>query len=526
MSGAQTIAGLADWAAERYGDEEALVFGEDRWTFAELRDRVARVARAVMAQGVRPGDSVAVWAPNSARWVVAALGAVAAGAVLVPLNTRYRAPEAADILRRSRTRLLFTEHDFLGTDYRALLTDSGEELPLLERTVTLHSPEWSRFLSGADRVTEEERLARTADIRPTDTADILFTSGTTGRPKGVPTTHGQNLRVYDAWARAVTLRHGDRYLLVNPFFHTFGYKAGIIACLLYGATIVPEQVFDAETVLARMQDERISVLTGAPTVFTSLIHHPERAAYDLTSMRMAVTGAANIPTELIDQIRKFIGARNINTAYGLTESTGVVTICEPHESPETLARTSGTALEGTELRIDAPPGEPGEILTRGYHVMHGYLDDPEATAEAVDADGWLHTGDVGVLDERGFLRITDRLKDMFVVGGFNVYPAEVEQVLRGHPAVVDAAVVGAPDGRLGEVGVAYCVPAAGARIDTAELTAYTRERLANFKAPRAFHSVTDLPHNAAGKVDKGALRRLARERTPLSSFGHQSGVGT
>ncbi|MFE3129400.1 FadD3 family acyl-CoA ligase [Streptomyces hydrogenans] len=509
MRGAETLAGLADWAAETYGDAEALVLGEDRWTFRELRDRVDETARAVIARGLRPGDAVAVWAPNSARWVVAALGAVAAGGVLVPVNTRYRAAETADILRRSRARLLFTEHDFLGTDYRALLAESGEELPDLERTVALHAEDWQEFLAAADRVTTAERLARSAAVRPDDPADVLFTSGTTGRPKGVPTGHGQNLRVYDAWARTVTLRRGDRYLLVNPFFHTFGYKAGVLACLLHGATIVPEPVFDPETVLARMRDERISVLTGAPTVFTSLIHHPDRASYDLSAMRMAVTGAANIPTALIEQIRTCLGARSVSTAYGLTESTGVVAICPPHESPETLAHTSGTALEGTELRVDAPPGEPGEILTRGFHVMRGYLDDPGATAEAVDADGWLRTGDVGVLDDRGFLRITDRLKDMFVVGGFNVYPAEVEQVLRTHPAVLDAAVVGAPDGRLGEVGVAYCVPAAGARIDAAELTSYTRERLANFKAPRAFHTLPALPHNAAGKVDKGALRRLA-----------------
>ncbi|MFE6224961.1 FadD3 family acyl-CoA ligase [Streptomyces sp. NPDC057854] len=513
MRGAETLAGLADWAAETYGDEEALVFDGDRWNFRELRDRVGETARAVIAQGIRPGDTVAVWAPNSARWVVAALGAVTAGAVLVPVNTRYRAAEAAEILRRSRARLLFTEHDFLGTDYRALLAGSGEELPLLERTVALHTADWPSFLAGAARVTEAARRARSAAVRPGDPADVLFTSGTTGRPKGVPSTHGQNLRVYDAWARTVTLRRGDRYLLVNPFFHTFGYKAGVLACLLHGAAIVPERVFDAEAVLGRMRDERISVLTGAPTVFTSLLHHPRRAAYDLSAMRMAVTGAANIPAALIEEIRTGLGARAVSTAYGLTESTGVVAVCPPDESPETLARTSGRALEGTELRIDAPPGEPGEILTRGFHVMGGYLDDPAATAEAVDADGWLHTGDVGVLDARGFLRITDRLKDMFVVGGFNVYPAEVEQVLRGHPAVLDAAVVGTPDGRLGEVGVAYCVPAAGARIDAAELTAYTRERLANFKTPRAFHPLPSLPHNAAGKVDKGALRRLAGTTT-------------
>ncbi|MFF6788392.1 FadD3 family acyl-CoA ligase [Streptomyces filamentosus] len=513
MKGVRTLARLADRAAQAYGDEEALVSGEDRWSFRDLRDRVDLAARAVAARGVRPGDAVAVWAPNSARWVVAALGAVTAGAVLVPVNTRYRAAETADILRRSRARLLFTEHDFLGTDYRALLAESGEELPLLERTVALHTEDWDAFLAGAARVTRQERLARSAAVRPGDPADVLFTSGTTGRPKGVPATHEQNLRVYDAWARTVTLRRGDRHLLVNPFFHTFGYKAGVLACLLRGATIVPEPVFDAGAVLRRMADERISVLTGAPTVFTSLLRHPDREAHDLGAMRMAVTGAANIPAELIEQIRTRLGARAVSTAYGLTEATGVVAICPPHEAPGTLARTSGPALEGTELRVDAPPGEPGEILTRGFHVMRGYLDDPAATAEAVDADGWLRTGDVGVLDARGFLRITDRLKDMYVVGGFNVYPAEVEQVLRGHPDVLDAAVVGAPDGRLGEVGVAYCVPAAGARLDPAELTSYTRERLANFKAPRAFHAVPSLPHNAAGKVDKGVLRRRAATTT-------------
>jgi acyl-CoA synthetase (AMP-forming)/AMP-acid ligase II len=515
MDGPLTIAGLADWAADAWGGEEALGYEGESWTFEELRDAVDEAARALLAHGLAPGDRVGLWAPNSARWIVSALGALAAGGVLVPVNTRYRAREAADILRRARCRVLFTEGDFLGTDYRRMLADSGEPLPDLDLVVALHDgTAWADFLTRAAEVDGAARRARTAAVTGDDVADILFTSGTTGRPKGVLTTHGQTLRVYEEWARAVTLTRGDRYLLVNPFFHTFGFKAGIVACLRVGATMLPEQVFDAERALRRIDGERVSVLTGAPAVFRALLDHPRRSEYGTGSMRMAGTGAAGIPTTLIEEIREELGAALVFTAYGLTESDGTVSICPPTESAEALAHTSGRALPGTELRIDAAvPGEPGEILTRGFHVMRGYLDDPAATAEAVDADGWLHTGDVGVLDERGFLRITDRLKDMYVVGGFNAYPAEVEQVLRTHPALSDVSVVGAPDRRLGEVGVAFCVPGRGQPLPShEELTAWSRERLANFKVPRRFLALPELPHNAAGKVDKPALReRAARE---------------
>ncbi|QNS06805.1 FadD3 family acyl-CoA ligase [Streptomyces xanthii] len=514
MDGPLTIAGLADWAADAWGDDEALGYEGESWTFEALRDAVDEAARALMARGLAPGDRVALWAPNSARWVVAALGALAAGGVLVPVNTRYRAREAADMLRRARCRVLFTETDFLGTDYARMLAESGEELPDLDRVVILHDESaWAGFLGRAREVDGAARRARTEAVSPDDVADILFTSGTTGRPKGVLTTHGQTVRVYTEWAKGVTLTRGDRYLLVNPFFHTFGYKAGILACLRVGATMLPEQVFDAERTLRRIATERVSVLTGAPAVFRAVLDHPRRAGFAVDSMRMAGTGAAGIPTTLIEEIREQLGAGLVFTAYGLTESDGTVAICPPTESAERLAHTSGKALPGTELRIDsAVPGEPGEILTRGFHVMRGYLDDPEATAEAVDADGWLHTGDVGVLDERGFLTITDRLKDMFVVGGFNAYPAEIEQVLRTHPRLSDVSVVGAPDRRLGEVGIAFCVPAHGEQQpDDAELTSWARERLANFKVPRRFLPLAELPHNAAGKVDKPALRARAAQ---------------
>ncbi|MER7398917.1 FadD3 family acyl-CoA ligase [Streptomyces sp. NPDC000151] len=552
--GPVTVAQLADSAAAAFGEAEALADGEVRWSFARLRDEVHAAARAAVAHGVAPGDRVAVWAPNSRQWIAAALGAVSVGAVLVPVNTRYTAAEAADIIRRSGARLLFTERGFLGKDYVAMLHGSGADLGLLRGTVVLREAaassgdapggtsygdapgatsygavSWDAYLAAGAAVSDAERAARTAAVRPDDLSDILYTSGTTGRPKGVMVTHGQTIRVFESWSRVVTLRPGDRYLLVNPFFHTMGYKAGVLGCLLRGVTMLPEPVFDTGLMLRRMAEERVSVLLGPPTVFHGIVRHPGRERYDLSALRLAGTGAAMIPTALIEEIRRELGATDVFTAYGLSESTGVAAICPVDADAATVARTVGVALPGTELRIvgpggrELPPGRPGEVVTRGYHVMAGYLDDPEATARAVDEEGWLHTGDVGVLDERGYLSLTDRLKDMYVVGGFNAYPAEVEHALGGHPGIAEVAVVGAPDERLGEVGVAFIVPEPATdgpgdgltdALTPDALTAWARERLANFKVPRRFHLVPELPRNAGGKVLKTELRRTARDGLP------------
>ncbi|MGW0994383.1 FadD3 family acyl-CoA ligase [Streptomyces sp. NPDC002520] len=517
------LAQLADYAAQAYGPQEALVDGEVRWTFSRLRDEVHAAARAALAQGVGPGDRVAVWAPNTRYWIVAVLGAVSVGAVLVPLNTRYKAAEAADLIRRSGARLLFTERGFLGIDYVEMLRDSGEDLGKLTGTVVLRGEaaegtlSWADYLEAGECVPESERAARAAAVRPDDLADILFTSGTTGRSKGVMTTHGQTMDVYREWSRVVTLRSGDRYLLVNPFFHVFGYKAGVVACLLRGVTMLPEQVFDLERILPLLAKERVSVLMATPTVFHGLLDHPRRAEYDLSGLRLAGAGGSGVDTRMIERLREEMGIADVFSAYGLTESTGVASVCPPDADARSVATTAGPALPGTEIRVAGadgaplPPGERGEVLVRGYNVMRGYLDDPDATERTVDADAWLHTGDIGVLDERGYLTITDRLKDMYIVGGFNAYPAEVEHVLLGHEQIADVAVVGAPDERLGEVGVAFYTPAPGTDPDPAELTAWARERLANFKVPRRFHAVPALPRNAGGKILKGELRRAARD---------------
>ncbi|WP_406401495.1 FadD3 family acyl-CoA ligase [Streptomyces sp. NBC_00879] len=507
-----TIPRLVRSAAERYADREAVVEGRTRVSYAELGERVERAAAACIAAGVQPGDRVAIWAPNTLDWVVSALGAVTAGAVLVPLNTRFKGTEAAYVLQRSRARLLFVTGTFLGTSYVASLRRAEVDLPHLEQVVVLadSAPEdyrtWKDFLAGGDGVTAADVRIRADSIQSSAPSDIIYTSGTTGRPKGAVITHAQTLRCYDVWSELAGLREGDRYLIVNPFFHTFGYKAGIIACLARGATMVPQPVFNVDTVLANIASERISVLPGPPTLHQSLLDHPARDQHDLTALRLVVTGAAVVPLQLVERLRSELHIDTVLTAYGLSEASGIVTMCRRGDAPETIATTSGRAIPGTEVRVSAATGEPGEVLVRGHNVMQGYFEDPDETAKAITEDGWLRTGDVGVLDEGGNLRITDRIKDMFIVGGFNAYPAEIEQLLGLHPDIADIAVIGIPDARLGEVGKAYAVRRRGATVTADDLIAWSRREMANYKVPRVVEFVGELPRNASGKVLKGELR--------------------
>ncbi|MEE9099086.1 FadD3 family acyl-CoA ligase [Pseudomonas nitroreducens] len=515
---ALTIPQLLSAASTAYGEQPAIEDGDVRLSYRQLDQWRRRAARALLALGIGHGERVAVWAPNHWEWIVAATALHSVGAVLVPLNTRMKGAEAGLVLRESGASLLFVIGDFLGNDYPALL--DGEELPALRQRVILRGERagalgWEAFLALAETVEEAQLDERQAQVTADDLCDLLFTSGTTGKPKGVMTAHGQNLRLVSDWSEMVGLRQGDRYLIVNPFFHSFGYKAGWLAALMRGCCILPQAVFDVNVLLERVAAERVTVLPGPPTLYQSLLAHPRRGDHDLSSLRVAVTGAASVPVEMVRRMRGELGFETIVTAYGLTETCGFVTICRPGDDAETIATTSGRAFPEVEVRcVDAqgrsvPTGEPGEVVVRGYNLMRGYFGNPDATAEAIDAAGWLHTGDVGVLDERGYLRITDRLKDMFINGGFNVYPAEIEQTILGYPGVAQAAVIGIPDERLGEVAMAFLLPAAGQSIDLDAFLAWCRERMANYKAPRRAMLLDALPLNAAGKVTKAALRELA-----------------
>ncbi|TDK88912.1 fatty acid--CoA ligase family protein [Mycobacterium paragordonae] len=472
----QTIPEMVLSAADRFGDAEAVVDGPLRYSFAELVERIRCAAGAFADLGVDKGDRVAIWAPNSAEWIVAAFGLLTAGGVLVPVNTRFKADEAGDIIIRSGARAVLVQQGFLGQEYGA-----PADIPVIDLK--------SDFLSSGAPF---ERSISGSDI-----SDIIFTSGTTGRPKGAMMNHRQTLRMYEEWATLADLREGDRYLQINPYFHTFGLKAGLVTSFLRGATMLPVAVFDVDSVVDLIERERVTMLPGPPTLYHSLLTVADKTR--LSTLRAGVTGAADIPVELVRRIHGELPFQTLMTGYGLTEA-GNVTLSRPGDSFEAVATTAGLPCAGVEVRV----GDDGEVLVRGYGVMQGYLDDPVATADAIDADGWLHTGDLGNFDDTGRLRIVGRKKDMFIVGGFNAYPAEIEGFLIGHPAVAQAAVIGVPDERLGQVGKAFVVRKSP--VEATELIDWCRERMAGFKVPRTVEFLEALPLNATGKVVKDLLR--------------------
>jgi len=463
-------------AADRFGDAEAVVDGPLRFTFTEVVERIRCAAGAFADLGIDKGDRVAVWAPNSAEWIVAAFGLLTAGGVLVPVNTRFKTDEAGDIIARSGAKAVLVQKGFLDQDYTA---PAG--IPVIDLK--------SDFLSSGSPFRRE--------VSGTDISDIIFTSGTTGRPKGAMLNHRQTLRMYEEWATLADLREGDRYLQINPYFHTFGLKAGLVTSFLRGATMLPVAVFDVDKVVDLIDRERITMLPGPPTLYHSLLTVSDKSK--LSTLRAGVTGAADIPVELVRRIHGELPFQTLMTGYGLTEA-GNVTLSRPGDSFEDVATTAGLPCEGVEVRI----ADDGEVLVRGYNVMAGYLDDPAATASAIDADGWLHTGDLGRLDDAGRLTIGGRKKDMFIVGGFNAYPAEIEGFLLEHPAVAQAAVIGVPDERLGQVGKAFVV--AKTAVSETELIGWCKDRMAGFKVPRAVAFLDALPLNATGKVMKDQLR--------------------
>ena len=539
-----TIPAMMRDIAARHARIEAVVDGEVRLDFAGLHAEALRVARSLAAAGIGPGDAVAIWASNGWRWVVAACGIWQLGAIVVPLASRWKAAEVGPLLDRVEARVLFAESTSAGEplypSLESLLGAGGGGRPIsglsrLERVVLLEAgdefvaPDDVRGASGAagrttvcwaDFLAAGEGYA-TPDGSgggPEAVAEILFTSGTTGAPKGVELAQRQLLQAYWDWSGIGGLRAGDRFLVIPPYSHGFGMNGGVLACFMRAVTNLPIAVFEPRLALERIENERISVISGPPTLFATLMNHVEFDPAATRTLRIAFVGAAAVPTELIQAMRTRMGIERVINAYGLIEVC-VVSMTRAGDPEAVIATTTGRAMPGVEVRIvdaegcDVPDGGSGEVWVRSQGVMRGYFRDPEQTNAAIVAGGWCRTGDVGIRDEAGHVRVVDRLKDAYNCGGFSAYPAEIENQLLEWAGIAQVAVVGIPDAKLGEVGHAFVIPQAGARIDAEALLAWAKTRMANYKVPRRVHVLEALPLNANGKVRKDELRRRVLSRS-------------
>ena len=499
-----TIPGVAERAARDLPDDAALVGRGAVVSYSSLWFLARVGAAALVDRGVEPGDRVGLLADNSPAWAVANLAILGTGAAVVPLSTRWRETEIADVLERARCRVVLRADDVDALTQTRASVAAGPEV--------------------------ERRLGA---LSPDAVSHVQFTAGTTGRPKGALLTHRGMVATTREWVGIVGLRRGDGYPIVNPCSHIGGHKTGLLACMIAGATAHPIDRFDPDRLLELITTERLSFLQGPPAMFQALLDRIDEdqaqvrtSAPDATSrnasgggvgsVRVGVTGSANIPPALIVRMRDTLGLDAVHAGYGLTEATGVCTMTRADDPLALVTETSGRAIPGVEVRIVAPDDE---IEVRGVGVMRGYLDDPDATAAVMRPGGWLATGDVGALDADGNLSILDRLHDLVIVGGFNVYPAELERVLAEHPAVAQAAVVGVPDDARGEIPVAFVIAADTADPDTTDadaLLGFVRERLASYKVPRHVWWVDDFPLTPVPKVDKVALAADARARLGIS----------
>ncbi|MBY6154378.1 AMP-binding protein [Vannielia litorea] len=539
-----TLGALLDEQAERYGARPAVHVDErggargTSWTYAELRQEADLIARGLMAQGIRAGERVAVMAPNSAEWILLEYALAKIGAVLVTVNPALLQEELAYILTQGRVAALvfaprlrsndITGH-LLGTlpelaTTRGCVRAAGGPLPDLRLLIGLGETP-AEFALPFDALREAAKAVspgalseRQAGVACTDVAQIQYTSGTTGKPKGAMLSHRSTLNNARLMADRGGFRAGDTLLSAMPLFHTAGCVCNVMAMLACGGRVVTMDTFDAERMLELWQAHRPTIINAVPTMMTRLLEHPDAGAYDIRTLRTVFTGGTTIPPSLMHSMRERTGGEPM-IIMGMTECSPIITQTNPVDDTEARFGTAGTPLPHTEIRIVDPEsgrtcgwGESGELCIRGYLTMVGYFDMPEKTAETIDADGWLHSGDLAELAESGHLRIVGRLKDMIIRGGENVYPAEIENCLLDHDAVSEVQVIGVPDADLGEEICAFVVPAPGAEADPAALQDFCRARMARHKMPKYIVPIAALPLTANGKVQKFVLRETATGR--------------
>jgi fatty-acyl-CoA synthase len=539
-----TIAGQLERTAEAHGERLALIFGDRRLSWAEAREASRDLARAMLATGVRRGDHIAVWLPNYPDWVLLWFASAYVGAVVVPINTRYKTEEVGYILGQCDARLLVMIDEFVGIDYLAMLAQlcprlGADALPneidfpeLRQVTVVGRAPEGAQpfadFLAAGGGISDADLDSVAAVVDPEDATIIVYTSGTTGHPKGAVHSH-RVLRNEYSISEAMAIGAESRVMNHMPFFHVAGAFTGILPPLITGGAMVLMDRWDSTEAFELIEQEGVTVMSGIPTHFIDLLNHPRLDEYDTSTLRAGWIGGANNPPDVIDGAIERLGLEGLLPVYGMTETTSITTIPRLDDPREVIVAGKGRPVSDFELKIvdpdtreELPAGREGEVCVRGHLVMQGYYRKPEATAAVIDKDGWFHSGDLGVLDDAGYLSITGRTSDLFIVGGANAYPAEIEIAVCEHPAVMQAYVVGVPHHRLGEVGFAFVQRRSP--VSENEITAFCRKRLADYKVPRFVHFVDDWPLTATGKIQRFRLSETARELALASSSAPAGGV--
>ena len=531
-----TVGALLDETVERHGGREALVvpYQQVRWTYRELAGRVGRFAAGLYRLGIRPGDRVGIWSPNNAEWVVTQLATARLGAILVNINPAYRLAELDFVLNNVGCRALVLANEFKGSDYISMTRELAPELrscipgalksrrlPTLEQVIHLGTDALPGFLrfSDVDRLGDpadrDEIAALGARLQPDDPINIQFTSGTTGLPKGATLTHCNIVNNGYFVAEGMSFTEQDRLCIPVPLYHCFGMVLGVLGCVSHGATMVfPGAAFEAGAVLAAVQAERCTALYGVPTMFIAELEHPDFAHTDFSSLRTGVMAGAPCPVEVMRRVINEMNMRQVTIAYGMTETSPVSFQSGPDDTLERRVGTVGRVHPHVQVKIVdtagrvVPRGQQGELLTRGYSVMKGYWGDPEKTRACIDADGWMHSGDLATLDDEGYCNIVGRLKDMIIRGGENIFPAEIEDYLFRHPKIQDAQVFGVPHERLGEAVCAWIRLKPGQSCTEDEVLAFCRGQIAHYKIPLYIRFVDDYPMTVTGKVQKFVMREM------------------
>jgi fatty-acyl-CoA synthase len=515
----QTIGESLDRAVERYGDREALVSCHQRvrYTYAELGEAVDRLARALLASDLEPGDRLGIWSPNRAEWVLVQYATAKAGIVLVNINPAYRTSELEYALRHSGCRALIAAPAFKTSDYAAMIQEVRPNLPDLEQVVLFDTPEWEALASS------DGDGAQLPVCQFDEPINIQYTSGTTGFPKGATLSHHNILNNGYFVGEGCRYTEEDRVCIPVPFYHCFGMVMGNLGSTTHGACmVIPEAAFDPEATLRAVEEERCTSLYGVPTMFIAELEHPRFAEFDLSSLRTGIMAGSPCPIETMRRVVDEMHMEDVTICYGMTETSPVSTQTGADDPLDKRVGTVGRIHPHVEIKVVDPDTggivereQPGELCTRGYSVMLGYWNEPEKTADAIDRGRWMHTGDLAVMDDEGYLRIVGRIKDMVIRGGENLYPREVEEFLYGHPDVADVQVVGVPDARYGEELMAWIVPRGGASIDQESVAEFCRGKIAHQKVPRYVATVDAFPMTVTGKVQKFKLREMAIEQLGL-----------